>query len=95
MRKRPGPAVDYFLFHDLSEQHPISREEWRKLYKSSGFRSIEEDYLAIAPDVYNLYLEPIAGLGRQAAFHPYLYCAPRIWHRGKHARSETGLVPKT
>ena len=48
MRKRPGPAVEYFLFHDLSEQHPISREEWRKLYRSSGFRSIEEDYLALA-----------------------------------------------
>ena len=46
MRKRPGPAVEYFLFHDLSKQHPLSREQWRKLYETSGFQSIQEDYIA-------------------------------------------------
>jgi ubiquinone/menaquinone biosynthesis C-methylase UbiE len=55
MRKRPGPAVEYFLFHDLSEQHPVSREEWRKLYQSSGFQSIHEDYIATArTSIYTL-----------------------------------------
>ncbi len=55
MRKRPGPAVEYFLFHDLSEQHPLSREEWRKLYQSSGFHSIQEDYIAGArTSIYTL-----------------------------------------
>lgn len=46
MRKRPGPAVEYFLFHDLSRQHPLSREQWRKLYQASGFQSIQEDHIA-------------------------------------------------
>lgn len=46
MRKRPGPAVEYFLFHDLSKQHPLSRDQWRKLYQASGFQSIQEDYIA-------------------------------------------------
>jgi len=55
MRKHPGPAVEYFLLHDLSEQHPISREEWRKLYRSSGFQSIQEDYIATArTSIYTL-----------------------------------------
>jgi ubiquinone/menaquinone biosynthesis C-methylase UbiE len=55
MRKRPGPAIEYFLFHDLSQQHPISRKEWRKLYQSSGFQSIQEDYIASArTSVYTL-----------------------------------------
>jgi hypothetical protein len=55
MRKRPGPAVEYFLFHDLSKQHPLSREQWRKLYQSSGFQSIEEDYIAGArTSIYTL-----------------------------------------
>ncbi|HYI96500.1 MAG TPA: methyltransferase domain-containing protein [Bryobacteraceae bacterium] len=55
MRERPGPAVEYFLFHDLSEQHPISRGEWRKLFQSSGFQSIQEDHMAIArTSIYTL-----------------------------------------
>ncbi|MCC6587038.1 MAG: methyltransferase [Bryobacterales bacterium] len=55
MRKRPGPAVEYFLFHDLSKQHPLSRAQWRKLYQSAGFQSIEEDYIAGArTSIYTL-----------------------------------------
>ena len=46
MRARPGPAVEYFLFHDLSGQNPIAREEWRSLFQSSGFQSVQEDYVA-------------------------------------------------
>ncbi len=55
MRKRPGPAIEYFLFHDLSQQNPISRKEWRELYQSSGFKSIQEDYIASArTSIYTL-----------------------------------------
>lgn len=48
MRAHPGPAVEYFLFHDLSGQKPISRADWTSLFTASGFSSIEEDYLDFA-----------------------------------------------
>lgn len=48
MRKRPGPAIQYFLFHDLSEQKPVSREDWKELFSQAGFSSISERYLGFA-----------------------------------------------
>lgn len=48
MRRRPGPAIQYFLFHDLSQQKPVSREEWKELFSQAGFSSISERYLAFA-----------------------------------------------
>ena len=42
MRKRQGPAVEYFLLHDLSNQNPISREAWMKLFAETGFRAREQ-----------------------------------------------------
>lgn len=48
MRDRPGPAIEYFLFHDLSGQHPVDRETWRNLFAQAGFQSIDEDYIAFA-----------------------------------------------
>lgn len=48
MRSRPGPAIEYFLFHDLSGQHPVDRQTWRNLFAEAGYQSIEEDYIAFA-----------------------------------------------
>ncbi len=48
MRKRPGMAVHYFLQHDLTHQRPVSREEWKTLFRTAGFISIEETYLGFA-----------------------------------------------
>ncbi len=42
LRKRPGMAILYFLYHDLSRQKPASREEWRELFGKAGFSSVEE-----------------------------------------------------
>jgi SAM-dependent methyltransferase len=48
MRERPGPAIEYFLFHDLSRQVPIGRDQWQRVLKEAGFTSIEERYLSFA-----------------------------------------------
>lgn len=48
MRKKPGMAIQYVLQHDLSHQRLVSREEWRELFKTAGFNSIEERYLRFA-----------------------------------------------
>jgi SAM-dependent methyltransferase len=45
MRRRPGVAIYYFLYHSLSHQKPVSREEWRRLFKAAGWSSIEERHL--------------------------------------------------
>ena len=56
MRERPGPAVEYFLFHDLSGQMPIGREDWKHLYRKSGFERIDEDYIGFArTSIYTLH----------------------------------------
>jgi SAM-dependent methyltransferase len=48
MRRRPGPAIEYFLFHDLSSQRPVGRDVWMQLFREAGFESITEDYIAFA-----------------------------------------------
>jgi SAM-dependent methyltransferase len=48
LHRRPGPAVEYFLFHDLSLQKPIGRDAWKKLFREAGFSSMSEDNLAFA-----------------------------------------------
>lgn len=47
LRKRPGPAVEYFLFHDLSNQVPQPRAAWMDIFRSAGFQSIHEHYLKL------------------------------------------------
>jgi len=44
-RKRSGMSPHYFLQHDLTHQKLVSRREWKELFKTAGFRSIEERYL--------------------------------------------------
>ncbi|HSM87303.1 MAG TPA: class I SAM-dependent methyltransferase [Candidatus Limnocylindrales bacterium] len=48
MFERPGPAVEYFLFHDLSLQKPIGRAEWKQLFRRVGFDQMEEEYITFA-----------------------------------------------
>jgi len=48
MRKKPGMAIQYVLQHDLSHQMLVSRDEWKELFKTAGFNSIEERYLRFA-----------------------------------------------
>jgi SAM-dependent methyltransferase len=48
MRSRPGPAIEYFLFHDLSGQTPVSRDTWRTIFHEAGFRSVKEDVIPLA-----------------------------------------------
>lgn len=47
LRRRPGPAVEYFLFHDLSNQVPQTRSAWMEVFRSAGFQSIQERYLKL------------------------------------------------
>lgn len=48
LRQRPGPAVEYFLLHDLSRQKPIGRDAWKDLFHRTGFSSVHENYLDFA-----------------------------------------------
>jgi SAM-dependent methyltransferase len=48
LRERPGPAIEYFLLHDLSSQKPISREAWKELFRRCGFESVQERYLGFS-----------------------------------------------
>jgi SAM-dependent methyltransferase len=48
MRERPGPAIEYFLFHDLSNQRPVGRDTWHEIFRAAGFGNVEEDYTAFA-----------------------------------------------
>jgi SAM-dependent methyltransferase len=48
MRKRPGMSVHYFLYHELTQQKPISRDEWKALFHEAGFTSVEERWLRFA-----------------------------------------------
>jgi SAM-dependent methyltransferase len=48
LHRRPGPAVEYFLFHDLSLQKPIGRDAWKELFRRVGFQNLDEEYLPFA-----------------------------------------------
>jgi len=48
MRKKASFALEHYLFHDLSQQRQISRDEWRRILKRTGFTRIEERYISLA-----------------------------------------------
>jgi SAM-dependent methyltransferase len=48
LRRRPGMAVYYYLYHDLTQQRPVDSETWKKLFRTAGFTSIEERRLDFA-----------------------------------------------
>jgi ubiquinone/menaquinone biosynthesis C-methylase UbiE len=48
MHEKPGMAVQYLLQHEITHQKLVYREEWKELFKTAGFRSIEERYLKFA-----------------------------------------------
>jgi ubiquinone/menaquinone biosynthesis C-methylase UbiE len=51
MRSHPGPAIEYFLFHDLSDQTPVCRETWKGIFREAGFTSVKEDLIPLARTV--------------------------------------------
>jgi SAM-dependent methyltransferase len=48
MRERPGIAIYYYLYHDLSHQKPTSRDKWKEYFRAAGFTKIEERYMNFA-----------------------------------------------
>ena len=48
MRRRPGPAVEYSLLHDLSGQKTIARGAWRGVLERAGFASVTEEHFDFA-----------------------------------------------
>jgi 2-ketoarginine methyltransferase len=48
LRRHPGISVYYFLYHDLTQQKPVDAENWKRLFSSAGFASIEERNLEFA-----------------------------------------------
>jgi ubiquinone/menaquinone biosynthesis C-methylase UbiE len=51
MRSSPGPAIEYFLFHDLSGQTPVCRDTWKSIFREAGFSSVKEDLIPLARTV--------------------------------------------
>lgn len=45
MREKQGIAIYYYLYHELTQQKPVSRERWKELFQAAGFTQIEERYL--------------------------------------------------
>jgi SAM-dependent methyltransferase len=48
MRQRPGPALEYTLLHDLSNQTTMGRGAWRQTFLSAGFEHIGEQHFDFA-----------------------------------------------
>lgn len=48
MRQHPGMAIQYFLQHDLSNQKPVGRGQWKEIFAKAGWKSVEERYLNFA-----------------------------------------------
>jgi SAM-dependent methyltransferase len=48
LRKRPGMALYYSLYHDLTHQKTVGRSEWRELFAEAGFESVTERHLDFA-----------------------------------------------
>ncbi len=48
MRRRPGIAIYYHLYHDLSCQRLVGSEKWKSLFGLAGFNSVEERRLGFA-----------------------------------------------
>ncbi len=48
MRRRPGPAAEYSLLHDLSGQKTIARGAWTDVLVRAGFRQVQEEHFDFA-----------------------------------------------
>ncbi|HZT32049.1 MAG TPA: class I SAM-dependent methyltransferase [Bryobacteraceae bacterium] len=48
LRRNPGIAIYYFLYHDLTQQKPVDAATWTQLFRAAGFASIEERHLDFA-----------------------------------------------
>ncbi len=47
LRKRPGPIMEFQLVHALSGQRTVTRREWRDMFATAGFASVEEIYFGL------------------------------------------------
>lgn len=55
LRRRPGMGINYFLYHDLTHQKPVGRNEWRRLFAAAGFSAIAEWHLrAVRTSIFTL-----------------------------------------
>jgi len=45
LRMKPSLNLDYQLIHDLTNQGLISREEWKGIFKKTGYTLIKEKYI--------------------------------------------------
>jgi SAM-dependent methyltransferase len=48
MRRRPGPALEYSLLHDLSGQKTLARGAWRDVFIAAGFADVHEEHFDFA-----------------------------------------------
>ena len=48
LREKPGGILEIQLFHDLSHQSLLTRDEWKDLFRDAGFTTVQENYLAFA-----------------------------------------------
>ncbi|MEO8662082.1 MAG: methyltransferase domain-containing protein [Bryobacteraceae bacterium] len=55
MREHQGIAIYYYLYHELTQQKPVSRERWKSLFHQAGFTNVEERFLSFSHSaVYTL-----------------------------------------
>lgn len=48
LRQKPGGVAEIQLFHSLSNQPLLTRDEWRDLFRKAGFAHVQEEYLSFA-----------------------------------------------
>lgn len=48
MRRRPGPAIEYALLHDLSDQVTMPRGAWTKVLAAAGFGAVDVEHCDFA-----------------------------------------------
>jgi ubiquinone/menaquinone biosynthesis C-methylase UbiE len=52
IRKNASAIAEHHLFHSLAKQHLLSREEWRELFKKTGYTIVEERRFDFASQSY-------------------------------------------
>ncbi len=48
LREKPGGVAEIQLWHELSDQRLLGRDEWKALFRQAGFRHVVEDYVGFA-----------------------------------------------
>ena len=53
LRRRPGPAAEYSLLHDLSGQTTIGRGAWREVFLRAGFVNVQKALYFARSSIYS------------------------------------------